>query len=151
MTVLLEEENVTAVKLSLELERAVIQHELQEDGGLYITEDSWFPCWVRILKNSGFVGFTTYITFRKSSTHLQRLELANLFNKKNYLTTAFVDGEKLIIDHVLGYRGGMLTETFIRGCRQYSASIGRSLSDFDPDYQVLLPLGETESEDAESE
>ena len=151
MTVLIEEASVTAVNLSLYLEEAVIQHELQEDEGIYVTEDRFFPCWIRVLKKSGFIGFSTYAVFRNSSARIERLEFANQINSKNFMTTAYVDSEKLIMDHVLNYRDGMLKETFIRGCRQYSGSIEKSISEPDPDYKVLRRLNETEPEDVENE
>ena len=148
MSNLIEEKDVTSVTLSLELEAAVLEHKLDEDGEIYVTESEFFPCWIKILKNSWYVGFTTYILFRKSSTRLDRLELANHFNKRNYMTTNHVDADKLIIDHVLCYRSGILKETFIRGLRQYSSAICNSISEIDPDYKVLMPLGATEPEDA---
>lgn len=148
MSNLIEEKDITPVNLSLNLECAVIEHELQDDGGIYVTEDGWFPFWIRILAKKGFVGMTTYIHFRNSSTHLQRLALANQFNNKNWMGTAYVDDDRLRFDHSLSCRDGMLTENFIRSCRQYSRDIRESLTAFDPDYKVLLPLGETESDDA---
>ena len=151
MSNFIAEKDVTAVTLSLELEAAVIEHKLEEDEAIYVTESGFFPCWIRVLKNSGYVGFTTYIMFRHSSTRLERLELANRFNKRNYMTTSHVDGDKLIIDHVLCYRSGILKETFVRGCRQYCSAIGHSINEIDPDYRVLLPLGETQQEEAENE
>ena len=152
MSNLIEEKDVTPVNLSLYLERAVIEHKLQDDHGIYVTEDGWFPFWIRVLEKRGFVGLTTYILFRNSSTHLQRLKLANKFNRRNWMGTAYLgDDNKLKIDHSLSFRDGMLTETFVRACRQYSGAIRESIPAFDPDYEMLLPLGETESEDAENE
>ena len=148
MNNLIEESNVTPVTLSLELEAAVLEHKLEDDEGIYVTESGFFPCWIRILKNSGYVSFTTYILFRESSTRMDRLELANRFNKINYITTNYVDGDKLTIDHVLCFRSGILKETFIRGLRQYSSAICNSITEIDPNYKVLLPLGTTEPEDA---
>lgn len=151
MSNLIEEKDVTPVTLSLELETAVLEHKLEEDEAIYVTESGFFPCWIRVLKSSGYVGFTTYILFRQSSTRLDRLELANRFNKRNYMTTNHVDGDKLKIDHVLCYKSGILKETFIRGLRQYSSAICNSISEIDPDYIVLLPLGETESDETTNE
>ena len=147
MSILIEEKDVTPVTLSLELEAAVLEHKLEDDEGIYVTESGFFPCWIRVLKNSGYVGFTTYILFRQSSTRSDRLELANRFNKRNYMTTNHVDGDKLIIDHVLCYKSGILKETFIRGLRQYSSAICNSISEIDPEYKVLMPLGASEPDD----
>ena len=150
MSNLIEETNVTPVTLSLELETSVISHELQDDEGIYVIEDGFFPFWIRILKNCGFVGFNTHISFRESATYLEKLELSNRFNKMNYMLTTYVNDEKLIIDHVLCYRSGLLKETFIRGCRQYSHAISHSIFEIDPEYLVLKPLGESESNNTTS-
>ena len=55
MRTLIEEKDVTAVNLAVELEQAVIQHVLQEDESIYVTEDGWFPFWVRVQGNNGYV------------------------------------------------------------------------------------------------
>ncbi|NDP63454.1 YbjN domain-containing protein [Polaromonas sp.] len=148
---LIEEKDVTPVTLSLELETAVIEHKLEQDEDIYVTEGGVFPCWIKVIKNSGYIGFTSYIMFRKTSSYLDRLELANRFNKRNYMTTNHVDGDKLMIDHVLCYKSGILKETFIRGLRQYSSAICNSITEIDPGYIVLLPLGETESNETTNE
>jgi hypothetical protein len=151
MSNLIEEKDVTSVTLSLELEVAVLEHVLEEDEGIYFTEKGFFPCWIRVLEDSKYIGFTTYIMFRDSSTRLDRLELANRFNKRNYMTTNYVNGDRLTIDHVLCYRSGILKETFIRGLRQYSNAICNSISDIDPEYKILMLLGEPQREGADNE
>ena len=92
------------------------------------------------------MGFTTYVVFRKSSTRLERLELANSFNRRNYMTSSFVNDDKITIDHVLNFRNGLLKESFIRGCRQYSSTVESSIKQLDPHYNLLIPLGEVESD-----
>lgn len=136
---------MSAVNLSIELEKAVIQHELREDGSLYVFEDG-FPFWTRVLKKSGFVGLCTFIRFRETSTQLERLSIANNFNKNSFMITAYVCGDEMRIDHVLSYRDGMLKETFIRGCRNFPQVVERAILDFDPDYKMLMRLSEMSSE-----
>jgi hypothetical protein len=88
MSILIEEKDVTAVNLAVELEQAVIGHVLDEDKSIYVTEDGWFPFWIRIQENAGHVTFRTYTKFKKSTSHVQRLELCNELNAKNYLVTS---------------------------------------------------------------
>ena len=52
MSNLIEEKDVTAVHLAVELEQAVVQHVLQDDESIYVTEDGWFPFWIRVQKNN---------------------------------------------------------------------------------------------------
>ena len=149
---LIEENDVTYVTLSLELERASIMYETREEGqSLYVTEDNFFPFWIRIRKNSGLIGLGTYIKFRSSTTELQKLTLANQFNRCAFGITAYRDGDELKIDHILNYRNGILRETFIRVSRNFSSVITKSIRDHDPNYELLMPLSEMSSEnDSES-
>lgn len=147
MSMLIEENEVTAVNLAVELERAVIQHVLEDDETIYVTEDGLFPFWVRIHKGSGFVSFRTHTNFKKSASHVQRLELCNELNMKNYMITANVQDDRLYFDYVLIYRDGLLRETFIRGCRQFARNVEKGLEQVDPENNFVLPPGKTESED----
>lgn len=150
MSDLIEEKNVTAINLAVELERAVIEHTLDDDQSLYVTEDGWFPFWIRVLDGPGFVSFTTHTHFKKSTSQLQRLELCNALNIQNYLVTAYIQDDRLVMDNVLNFRDGLLRETFIRTCRQFASNIERGLNKVDPDNDVVLPPGETEPENESS-
>lgn len=147
MSMLIEEKEVTAVNLAVELERAVIQHVLNEDESIYVTEDGLFPFWVRILKGSGLVGFKTHTNFKKSASHVQRLELCNELNRKNFMVTACAQDDLLLLDYVLIYRDGLLRETFVRACRQFARNVEKGLEQVDPENSFVLPPGKTESED----
>lgn len=147
MCILIEEGNVNIVNLSVELERAVIQHDLQEDEVIYITEDCFYPFWILVLKKRGFVGFSTHTQFRKSATKLQRLEFCNRINFQYFMVTAYMtDDDKLKIDHVVSYRDGMLQQTFIRGCGEFSRTIEVAMHDLDPENEIVLRPGQIESE-----
>lgn len=147
MSMLIEEKEVTAVNLAVELERAVIQHVLDDDESIYVTEDGLFPFWVRIHKGSGFVSFKTHTNFKKSTTHVQRLELCNELNMKNFMITAYVQDDRLYLDYVLIYRDGLLRETFIRGCRLFARNVEKGLEQVDPENNFVLPPGKTEPQD----
>lgn len=151
MTNLIEETDVTAVNLAIELERAVIEHTLDDDKSIYVTEDGWFPFWVRVVQGAGFVSFRTHTSFKKSTRKLQRLELCNELNIQNYLITACLQNDRLVMDYVVNFRDGLLRETFIRTCRQFANNIERGLSKVDPDNDFVLPPGKTEPEDEESQ
>ena len=144
---LIDEKDVTYVTLSLEFERASIDYETREEGkSLYIIEPGWFPFWCRINKNSSLIALATYIPYRDSSTELQRLTLANDFNRYAFGVTAYVEGDKLKIDHILNYKNGLLRENFIRVSRNFSAVITKAIRDHDPNYELLMPLSEMSSE-----
>jgi len=125
----------------------VIEHVLNEDETIYINEDGWYPFWVNIHQSAGYVKFKTHTKFRKSSSLMQRLELCNALNLKNYLVTAGMMDDQLMLDHVLIYRDGLLRENFIRACRQFARNCQRGIETVDPENDVVLQPGSTESED----
>lgn len=151
MSNIIEEKDINIIKLSLELEKAVIQHELQDDEVIYVNEDGFFPFWINIIKKRGFVSLSTNTFFRSTSTRQQRLDFCNRINYQYFMVTAYTtDDNKLKIDHSFNYRDGLIQETFIRGCRSFSRSIEIALRVLDPDNELVLEPGQTESE-AENE
>ena len=147
MSTLIEDKDVTAVNLAIELERAVIGHVQNEDSSIYIREDGWFPFWIRVNNDIGFVNFRTHTNFKKATTLLQRLEICNEINKTKYMVTAYYKDDRLCFDHTLNCRDGLLRENFIRACRQFSTNIEMGLRATDSDRQFVLQPGQTEAED----
>lgn len=151
MSHLIEEKDVTAVNLAVELERAVIEHVLDEDKSIYVNEDGWFPFWIYVLHGAGFVSLKTHTNFKKSTSQMQRLELCNELNMQNYLITAYVQDDRLMMDYVFNFRDGLLRETFIRTCRQFTHNIEIGLGKIDQDNDFVLLPGKTEPEDNSGE
>jgi len=151
MSNLIEENDVSGVNLAVELERAVIEHVLEENKGIYVNEDGWFPFWIRVLEGAGLVSFKTHTNFKRATSPLQRLELCNELNTQNFLITAYVQDDRLMMDYVFNFRDGLLRETFIRTCRQFASNIERGLSKVDPENDFVLRPGQTESEDESSQ
>lgn len=151
MNPIIEAKDVTPVNLAIELERAVIEHRLEDDQSIYVTEDGWFPYWLRVLDGAGYVSFKTHTHFKKSTTHLQRLEICNELNRHNYLITAHVADDRLLIDWVLSLREGVIRENFVRSCRQFASNIDRGLAKADPTNDFVLRPGQTESADETNE
>ena len=143
----IEEVDVTLVKLSVELERAVIEHNLDEDGNIYVKEDGWHPYAINIDNAAGLIRFSTFATFASAVSALKRLKLANQLNANNNLLTACIfDGDDcLTIDYSLIFRDGLLRESFIRTCRQFCANVKDGLKEIDHDGALLLVPGEEES------
>ncbi len=146
MSILIEEKDVTAVNLTLELKRAVIEYVLNEDTSIYVSEDGWFPFWIRENRDIGFVNLRTHTYFKKATTLMQRLEICNEINKTKYMVTAYYKDGRLCFDHALNCRDGILRENFIRACRQFSTNIEMGLRATDPDRQFILQPGQTEDE-----
>ena len=147
MSQVIEESDVTAVNLAIELERAVIEHGLSEDESIYVTEDGWFPFWIRVLKGAGYVSFKTHTEFKKATSRLQKLEICNELNKTKYLVTCYEADDRICFDHVLNFRDGLLRENFVRTCRQFSKVVEMGLHEADPENDFVLLPGQTEAED----
>lgn len=147
MTTLIEEKDVTLATLSLALESAVISHKQDGDNSLYIVEDSFFPCWIRIFEDIGFVAMRTYTNFRSSANRNQQMEICNELNSINFVATACARDKKLMFDHVLNYRDGLLKEDFIRTVRQFSDNITEGLKRVDEENCFILGPGESETEE----
>jgi len=147
MCQLIEEPDVTAVNLAIELERAVIEHRLDDNESIYVTEDGWFPFWIWVLKGAGYVSFKTHTNFKKSTSHLQRLEICNELNKTKYMLTCYEADDRLFFDHVLNFRDGLLRENFVRACRQFSKAAETGLKETDPENDIVLMPGHVEAED----
>lgn len=148
---LIEENDVTLVNLSVELERAVIEYELQDDNTIYVTEGGWFPFWMRVLSNPHLITLRSYTHFRKNTTLLERLELCNSFNRSQYMVTAYHKEDQMVFDHALTYKDGILRENIIRVCRQFSEQIASGIDDFDPEFAIILRPGQSEEQDVENE
>lgn len=145
MNHLIEENDVSAVNISVELERAVITHTLDEDERIYVTDDDFFPFWIKRNSRAGLIDLSSYTLFTRASSQQDRLELCNNLNSSQYMLTVYVQKEKMVFEHVLNYRDGVLRENLIRSIRQFSSSILRGLSRFDPDHTIALLPGNEES------
>jgi len=151
MSNLIEEADVTAVTLSLQLEKVFIKHRLQDNESIYVTEDCFYPFWIKVLNNRGLVGLSTHTLFRKKTTEFQRLEFCNRINYQYFMLTAYMtNDDRMKFDYVLSYRDGLLESTFIRGCREFSQTIEAALRDLDPENLVVLRPGHSEKEDVEN-
>jgi hypothetical protein len=137
---------VKPINLSLELERAVISHLLEDDGVIYVNEPGWFPFWIRVRTDHCHVVLNTHTLFKRAVGKVQRLELCNEINTRYFLLTASMDAQRLRVDHTLLYRDGMTRETFIRACRTFNHNMCRAMSELDPDDSVVLEPGKDEEE-----
>ena len=151
MSNLIKKNDINIVRLSLELEQAVIQHQLKDDDGIYVNENGFFPFWINILEQRSFVCLSTYTFFTSTSTLEQRLEFCNRLNYEYFMVTAYLKDEKLRIDHTLNFYDGMIQETFIRACRQFSRTVEIALLELDANNEFVLSPGQTESAVVESE
>ena len=139
----IEEWEITPARLSVELERAVIQHKTQDDGTLYVDEDSYFPFWISIHPAFGLVGLRSHIYLRDSIETEKILTLVNSINCVNYSLCCYYEHKRVNFDCMLGIRDGMLANNLIRSARNFSATINDAIRKNDPNYETLKPIHES--------
>lgn len=143
---LIEERDVTGANLSVELERSVIQHNMEDDGDLYVTEDDFYPLWVKIIPNRGYIAISTNTRFSVNVNYSDRLKICNEINSKSYFLSAYtlLDDRKLRVDHFISYRDGLMVDMFIRVLRKFSSSFQFYLNEIDKDNKIILMPGQIE-------
>jgi len=129
------------------LERAVIQHRLDDDETTYVFEDGIFPFWISVDSHAGLICLRTHTNFKDSVSQTQRFEICNELNMSKFMITAYVRKERLWADYAINYRDGLLRETFIRVCRQFAKNVEGGLLNVDPEHDFLMRPGETETQD----
>ena len=77
-------------------------------------------------------------------------QVDRFFDVSNYVVTSYVQGDTLYFDCIVNFRDGVLRETFIRTCRQFSKNIEKGLSQVNVDDTFVLRPGKTEPEDEEA-
>ena len=149
MSTLIEEAEVSAVRLSVEMESAVIQHSLDEEESIYVIEDGLYPFWITVNTDSGLINFRTHTNFKSEANQTKRLEICNEINMTQFMVTAYVVNDRLWVDHAINYRDGLLRQNFIRVCRLFAKNIECGIAKVDPEHKFVLPPGRAETESQE--
>lgn len=145
---LIEEDQVTLVNLSLALEQATIAHESQNGHALYITESGMFPFWVELRPQPRYILLRSYLDFAPGVDTLDRLNFCNDINLRLYVPNVAVqvlevDSDtkpRLVATYPIYYRDGVLHSHFIRLCRAFSIGMAQIQSEFDAEHQMLIPI-----------
>lgn len=141
MSTLLSESEITSPNISVRLESAVISHNMNERGSIYVLENNWFPYWINIHKNRKLINFNTYTHFRAGTPEEKKMEIVNELNKAGALMSVYADNDSVCMLYFMHFRDGMLLEHFIRTCRDFPIDVKESIRSVDPDGSWLLPPG----------
>ena len=144
----IEENDVSLVTLSLELEKATIEHETRPNS-LYIQEPGMFPFWVNLHEEPKYILINTYLNFVPTASNEMRLSLCNRINEKLFLPSTYIhtfehDGEdeqRFMTAYPIYYRDGLIASHFIRMCRTFSNALKQIQDEFDRENEILEPLG----------
>lgn len=142
MNILIEEKDVSLVTLSLELEQAAVEHVLQDNRIIYVTsQDVAFPFWLDVAEGSRLICLSTYLDFLSEVETIERLEFCNRVNSTVFLPAGRERKGRFYADYAFSYRDGLLRTQFVRLCRFYADSVARIVREFDPNHEILKPVG----------
>ncbi len=123
MHIFIEQDKVNLVSLSLELEQATMEHTLEDDGRIYVTENGMFPFWIRVYPGWHLISFRTYLRPEPSFAQADRFIFCNQLNGKLLFPALHVHEDRLYADHAISYRDGLIRSQFIRMCRAYATAV----------------------------
>lgn len=123
MSTFLEEKEVNLVALSLELEQAAIEHTVQDDKRIYVTESGMFPFWLRLYPDPHMLSFSTYLEFDAALAETERHAFCNRLNSKSLLPAIHAHNDRLYADYAMSYRDGLIRSQFIRICRTFANGV----------------------------
>jgi hypothetical protein len=128
--------------ISAELTRAAIDHEDANRNRLYVYEGGLFPFWIDPHNGGRVIQLRTHLNFRESVELSVQLELSNRMNlPRDWASTSVVDG-RLHFEFNLPSHPAIARDSLIRTMYRFSESVRRLLRRFDPDTQLLYPLGQ---------
>lgn len=127
---LIPEKEITLVNLSLILEHACVEHEIQQEDRIYITEDGIFPLWIRIFESAHILALSTYIKPPEGKAEEELLKFCNGVNEQFLVPSAYFREGKIwcfmpiyLKDHLQKSHLLRLIRYFGDGCRKVKNSI----------------------------
>jgi len=125
---IIQEAEVTVERLRSLLETTVIDVELDEEGGLYLTGGIEFPMWVHVESDRKLIELFTYVgeTATDAATVAVRL---------NELNTNFALGQLHHLDdaiysrHIISFEGGLLARQFVKMVRRFAGSFRQAIGE----------------------
>lgn len=91
----ISETDINLVNLSLILEAACVEHRIEEEERIYVTEDGIFPLWIRIFEKAHFLALSTYITAPEDKTDMELMTFCNEVNQSYLVPSVYVKEQKI--------------------------------------------------------
>ena len=117
---IIAEDEVTIPRLSSVLDAAFIDHEIDEDSDIYVTDGVDFPLWIDLLSDRKLVNLFTYLPLddQREANWLTRVNDMN--SKDKAAAVLLLQGLRLggLLDDVRGRpRGAEFAERSLSRCR----------------------------------
>ena len=124
---IIAEEEVTIPRLSSVLDAAFIDHEIDEDGDIYVSDGVEFPLWIDLLSDRKLVNLFTYLRFddQREANWLTRV---NEMNSKIMLPQFSYCRGSIWGAYWMTFEGGLNIRQFVKMLRNFSGAFTAGIS-----------------------
>lgn len=132
---MIETTNLSNETLAKVLQNAYIDHEIDEDGDLYVTGLD-FPLWVKVdVTDPSYckIVFSTFVRFsdEENMDELKALQLANSINSSYMPNQVYVSGDRLCSIYYLLVTDNLSERLFISAMRRSAESFVSGIRELD--------------------
>ena len=125
---IIPEEEVTIARLSSVLDAAVIDHEIDDDGHIYVTDGIEFPLWIELLENRKLVNLFTYwsVDDERDANWVARV---NDMNSKIMLPQFSYCRGSVWGGYWMTFEGGLNVRQFVKMLRFFSGAFAAGVAE----------------------
>ena len=129
---IIPEDEVTISRLSGVLESAFMEHEIDDDGQIYVSDGTEFPLWIDVLKDPELLNFFTYWSVEKQRD-ADWVARANELNSHIMLPQFSYCRNSILGAYWMTYSGGLNVRQFVKMLRCFSSAFVAGLSSYRED------------------
>jgi Putative bacterial sensory transduction regulator len=124
---IIPEEDVTIARLSGVLEAAFFEHQIDEDGQIYVSDGTEFPLWIELLSNRELLSLFTHWS-------LEDQREANWLVRVNQMNTSIMIPQfsccrnSIWGGYWMTYAGGLNVRQFFKMLRSFSSAFVAGIS-----------------------
>jgi hypothetical protein len=115
------EGEVTLNRLSGVLEAAFLDHEVDDDGDLYVVEGAEFPFWIDIDLSRKLIRFSTFTEIDEEDRKADWLSRVNRMNQRLIVVRFCLDRYVIGADFSMSFAGGLSIRQFLKMARMFSS------------------------------
>ena len=123
------ESEVTIARLSSVLESVFMEHEIDDDGQIYVTDGTECPLWIDVLEDHELLNFFTYWSVEKQPD-ADWVARANALNSQTVLPQFWYAGNCIGGAYWMTYTGGLNVRQFVKMLRNFSSAFVGGISPY---------------------
>ncbi len=124
---IIPEEEVTVPRLSSVLDAAFIDHEIDDDGHMYVNDGVEFPLWIEVLDKRELLSFFTHWSVR-DQPEADWLSRVNELNSSIMLPQFSYCRNSIWGAYWMTYAGGLNVRQFVKMLRNFSGAFVAGIS-----------------------